>query len=152
MTITGKGWTQESYIVNEYPSDQDQTTTDHNNEEEKDTVFASSLLVKELSSPASARDILKLQINEVLQCLDTLKSKIVIQRATEVLNDSVNELRLELGRSSIPKWNIDNCRTVNMNVEENLSTKVEVMPRRTVEQLSGTKIKLISIFVSSVNL
>jgi hypothetical protein len=114
--------TQESYIVDKYPSDQDQDTSNHNNGK-KDIVFASSLLVKELSSQASARDILKPQINEVLQCLDTLTSKPGIQRATKVLNDSANELRLELGRSSIPKWNIDNCRTVNMNVEETLSKK-----------------------------
>ena len=121
-TITGEGLTQESYIINGYPSDQDQDTVDQNNEEEE-TVFASSLLVEELSSQASARDILKPQINEVLQCLDTLKSKRSIQKATEVLNKLANELRLELGRSSVPKRNIDNCRTVNMNVEENLSKK-----------------------------
>ena len=121
-TITGEGLTQESYIVNEYPSDQDQDTSDHNDGEE-DNAFASSLLVEELSSQASARDILKPQINEVLQCLDTLKSKSSIQRATEVLNVLANELRLELGRSSIPKRNIDDCRTVNINVEENLSKK-----------------------------
>jgi hypothetical protein len=57
-TITGEGLTQDSSIVNEYSSDQDQDTSDHNNGEE-DTVFASSLLVEELSSQASARDILK---------------------------------------------------------------------------------------------
>jgi hypothetical protein len=111
---------QESYIVKEYPSDQDQDTSDDNNGEE-DNAFANSLLVEELSLQASARDILKPQINEVLQCLDTLKSKSSIQRATEVLNVLANELRLELGRSSIPKRNIDNCRKVNINVEENLS-------------------------------
>ncbi len=119
-TITGEGLTQESYIVKEYPSDQDQDTSDDNNGEE-DNAFANSLLVEELSLQASARDILKPQINEVLQCLDTLKSKSSIQRATEVLNVLANELRLELGRSSIPKRNIDNCRKVNINVEENLS-------------------------------
>jgi hypothetical protein len=90
--------------------------------------------VEELASQASARDILKPQINEVLQCLDSLKSKRSIQKATEVLNNLANELRLELGRSSVPKRNIDNCQTVNMNVEENLS-KVEVMHQRTVERL-----------------
>jgi hypothetical protein len=121
-TIICEGLTQESYIVKEYPSDQDQDTSDDNNGE-KDNVFASSLLVEELSSQASARDILKPQINEVLQFLDTLKSKISIQRTTKVLNDLTNELRLELGRLSILKWNIANCHTVNMNVEENLSKK-----------------------------
>jgi hypothetical protein len=103
--------------------DQDQDTSDDNNGEE-DNAFASSLLVEKLSSQASARDILKPQINEVLQCLDTLKSKSsIIQRATEVLNVLANELRLELGRSSILERNIDDCRTVNINVEENLSKK-----------------------------
>jgi hypothetical protein len=121
-TITGEGLTQESYIVKEYPSDQDQDTSEDNNGEE-DNAFASSLLVEELSSQASARDILKPQINEVLQCLDTLKSKSSIQRATEALSVLANELRLELGRSSMPKRNIDDCRTVNINVEENLSKK-----------------------------
>ncbi len=114
-TITGEGLTQESYIINGYPSDQDQDTVDQNNEEEE-TVFASSLLVEELSSQASARDILKPQINEVLQCLDTLKSKRSIEKATEVLNKLANEYRLELVSSSVPKRNIDNCRTVNMHV------------------------------------
>jgi hypothetical protein len=52
MTITGEGLTQESYIPNEYPSDQDQDIVDQNNEEEE-TVFASSLLVEELLSQAS---------------------------------------------------------------------------------------------------
>jgi hypothetical protein len=47
--ITGEGLTQESYIVNEYPPDQDQGTSDQNNGEE-DTVFVSSLLVEALSS------------------------------------------------------------------------------------------------------
>jgi hypothetical protein len=119
-TITGEGLTQESYIVNDYPSDQDQDSSYERNEEEG-TVFESSLLVEELSSQASAQDILKPQINEVLQCLDTLKLKSSIQRATEVLNDLVNELHLELGRSS--KRNIDNCGTVNLNMEKNLSKK-----------------------------
>ena len=114
--------TQESYIGNEYPSEQDKDTVDQNNEE-GETVFASSLLVEELSSQASAQDILKPHINEVLQCLDTLKSKRSIQKATEVLNKLANEWRLELGRSSVPKPNIDNCQTVNMNVEENLCKK-----------------------------
>jgi hypothetical protein len=100
--ITGEGLTQESYIVNEYPSEQDKDTVDQNNEE-GETVFASSLLVEELSSQASAQDILKPHINEVLQCLDTLKSKRSIQKGTEVLNNLANEFRLELGRSSVPK-------------------------------------------------
>jgi hypothetical protein len=54
-TITGEGLTQESYIVDKYPSDQDQDNG------EGDTVFASSQLVKDLSSEAmaSAQDILK---------------------------------------------------------------------------------------------
>jgi hypothetical protein len=56
------------------------------------------LNVDDLSLPemASARDILKPQINEILQCLDTLKSKTSIDKATKVLNDLANELRLEL--------------------------------------------------------
>ena len=127
MTITGEGLTQESYIVNKYPSDQDQDNGDQNNEEEE-TVFASSLLVKELSSQASAQDILRPQINEILQCLDTLKLKSSIQRATEVLNDLANELRLELGRSSVSKRNKDNCWIVNINVEETLLKKGGLVP------------------------
>jgi hypothetical protein len=66
--------TQESNIVNEYPWDQDQDTRDQENGEDN-TLFASILLVEELSAQAmaSARDILKPQINEDLKCLDTLK-------------------------------------------------------------------------------
>ncbi len=66
---------------------------------------------------------MKPQINKVLQCLDTLKSKASIKKATKLLNDFANELRLELEKGSGTKRNIDNCCTVNMNVEENVSRK-----------------------------
>ena len=118
-TITAKGMTQESYLVNKNDSNHDEidVTTDN--------LFASSLLEDD-SSPfemALARDILKPQINKVLQCLDTLKSKASIEKATKLLNEFANELQLELGKTSGIKRNIDNFCTVNMNVEENLSRK-----------------------------
>jgi hypothetical protein len=118
-TITKEGLTQESFIL-------DKSSLDHDkNDEEEDNIFASSLLVNDLSSiaMASARDILKPQINEVLQCLHTLKSKSRIKQATKLLNGFADELCLELGRSSGPKRNIENCLTVNMKVEESLSKK-----------------------------
>jgi hypothetical protein len=68
--------------------------------------------------------------------LDALKSKSSIQRTTEVLNDLANELRLELGRLAVPKWNIDNCQTVNMNL-----VKVGVIPQRSVEHYHNNKNK-----------
>jgi hypothetical protein len=115
-TSAEEGLTQESYIIQKDSLDHD---------EEEDNLFANSLLVEDSSSiaMASARDILKPQINEVMQCLDTLKSQSWIEQASKLLNDFANELRLELGGSSGPKWNIEYCLTVNMNVEENLSKK-----------------------------
>jgi hypothetical protein len=79
---------------------------------------------------ASTRDILKPQINEVLQCLDTLKSKTSIKKATKLLDNLANELRLEFGKLPGSKRNIDLCRTVNINVEKSPG-KVERMPQRT---------------------
>ncbi len=92
---------------------------------EEDNLFASSLLVDDSTTNEMAltSDILKPQINEVLQCLDALKFKSRFKQATKLLNDFANELRLELGGSSRPKRSIENCLTVNMNVEENLSKK-----------------------------
>jgi hypothetical protein len=100
-------------------------TDDEEDNEADDNLFANSFLEDDASSlaMASARDILKPQINEVLQCLDTLKSDISIQKATKLLNDLANQLRLELGKSSGSKRNIDQCRTVNINVEENAARK-----------------------------
>jgi hypothetical protein len=96
----------------------------HFDDNDEDNIFARSLMVDDSSSlaMASAQDILKPQINEVLQCLDTLKSKTRIQRATKLLNNLANELHLELRTSGV-KCNIDSCRKVNMNVEENTSRK-----------------------------
>jgi hypothetical protein len=45
---------------------------------------------------ASARGILKQQLNEVLQSLDVLKTKLSKELTTKVLNDLANQLRLEL--------------------------------------------------------
>jgi hypothetical protein len=70
-----------------------------------------------------ARDIFKPQLNEVLQCVDALKSEASIQMATKVLNDLANQLCLELGDTSAPKRNIENSLTVNINVEENMLKK-----------------------------
>jgi hypothetical protein len=71
----------------------------------------------------SARDILKPHVNEVLQCLDTLKSQENMEKATKLLNDFANESRLELAMLSGPKQSIKNCRAVKINVKENLSRK-----------------------------
>jgi hypothetical protein len=120
--ITAEGLTQESYLV------QDNSSVEGGFEGEDDlpddNLFARSLFADD-SVPllGSARDILKPQINEVLQCLDTLKSESSIQKATKLLDDLANELRLEIGKSSGAKRNIDSCRTVNMNVEENATRK-----------------------------
>jgi hypothetical protein len=130
-TITKEGLTQESYIVGTLlrttTITKEGLTQESHEDEEEENLFASSLLVKDLSSIAMvwAQDIPKPkpQINEVLQCLDTLKSQSRIKQARKLLNASRNELRLELGRSSRPKWNIENCLRVNLKVEENLSKK-----------------------------
>jgi hypothetical protein len=119
--ITTEGLTQESYLLHNNSSEDDADS------DEDDNPFASSLFadVDDSSSlaMASARDILKPHINEVLQCLDIIKSKGSIEKATKLLNNLANQLRLELGKSSGAKRNIDSCRTVNMNVEENISRK-----------------------------
>jgi hypothetical protein len=126
---TGEGLTQESYIHHDneeidvlFDEDDDHDLLAISNDQEN--LFAKSLLLDDFSGLAmpSARDLLKPQINEVLQCLDILKSKSSIEQATTVLNDLANQLRLELG-STGRKRNIENCRTVNMNVEENMSRK-----------------------------
>jgi hypothetical protein len=128
---TSEGLTQESYIPCNFPGEHssDDQDKDHSeedeNDEEEENLFASSLLLDDRSSHdamTSARDVLKPHINEVLKCLDTLKSKESFEKATKVLNDLANELRLELGTSG-RKRNIENCRTVNVNVEENVSRK-----------------------------
>jgi len=131
--ITAEGLTQESYLIQENSKEDKMDNVDNgidsDNIDDDENLFADSLVVNNLSSlvMTSARDVLKPQINEVLQCLDTLKTKTSIQKATKLLNQLANELRLELGRSvskrSGLKRNIDNCRTVNINVEENTSRK-----------------------------
>jgi hypothetical protein len=127
---TGEGLTQESYIVNDneeeaFFEEDDVLVNDiFGNSNDEDNPFANSLLLDDstiLPQP-TARDILKPQINEVLQCLDILKSQKSIEQATTVLNSLANELRLQLGTSG-RKRNIENCKTVNMNVEENTSRK-----------------------------
>ena len=120
--------TQESFLIHDHSSVDEADDLDGGilfDDDDEDNIFARSLMVDDSSSlaTASARDILKPQINEVLQCLDTLKSKSSIQKATRLLNAFANELRLELGMVSGKKRNIDNCRTVNMNVEENGARK-----------------------------
>jgi hypothetical protein len=119
-SIYDEGLTQESYVVG--VDDQD-STDDLSDDEAGDNIFADSLLVDDHQEMSEARDILKPQINEVLQCLDTLKTKKSIEKATNVLNQLANELRLELGSLSGKKRNIDHCRVVNINVEENVSRK-----------------------------
>jgi hypothetical protein len=121
-TIVKEGLTQESYQAdNNNSSDQD----DDDDDATEDNLFASSLLLDDSSTIAIAlaRDILKPQTHEVLQCLDTLKSKFSIEMASKALNNWANELRLQLANSSGPKRNIENCLTVNMNVKENQSKK-----------------------------
>jgi hypothetical protein len=121
--MQSEGLTQESYIVGPHSSSNEEDMDDE--EEDNNNLFASSLLVEDMSSSAmaSARDILKPHINEVLQCLDTLKSQESMEKAIKLLNDFANELRLELATLSGPKRNIENSRTVNMNVKENSSRK-----------------------------
>jgi hypothetical protein len=120
--------TQESYIVGTLlrtTITEEGLTQESHDDEEEENLFTSSLLVEDLSSIAMtwAQDILKPQINEVLQYLDTLKSQSRIEQAHKLLNDFANELCSELGGSTRPKRNIENCCTVNLNVEENLSKK-----------------------------
>jgi hypothetical protein len=121
-TIIEEGMMQESYILGDNASDKEEDSEEEDNDfpsNQEDSLFASSLLLDGLSSNvmSSARDILKPQLNEVLQCLDALKSEASIQMATKVLNDLGNQLRLELGGTSAPKQNIENCLTVNINVK-----------------------------------
>jgi hypothetical protein len=127
-TITEEGFTQESYIIGTLlrtTITEEELTQESHDDEEEDNLFASSLLVEDSSSIAMAwaRDILKPQINKVLQCLDTPKSQSRIEQARKLLHNCANELHLELGRLSRPKRNIENCLTVNLNIKENLSKK-----------------------------
>jgi hypothetical protein len=125
-----EGLTQESYIVQAGSSGEDSNyeialDEDHKDDSEVEgNVFANSLLVDNLSTihTTSARDILKPHINEVLQCLDTLKTQASMDKVTKFLNDCANEMRLEIGTAG-RKRNIENCLTVNINVEENLAKK-----------------------------
>jgi hypothetical protein len=122
--ITDEGFTQESYIVcHDSLEDDEEKDNIFASSDNEENPFANSLVLDDLFplAMASARDILKPQMNEVLQCLDVLKSQKSIEKATTVLNNLVNDLRLELG--SARKRNIENCLTVNMNVEENVSRK-----------------------------
>ena len=123
---------QESYIVQEESSGDDSKNDialdkDHKKDdsEVEGNVFANSLLVDNLSTiqTTSARDILKPHMNEVLQCLDTLKTQASMDEIIKLLNDAVNKMRLEIGTTG-RKRNIENCLTVNINVEENLSRKI----------------------------
>jgi hypothetical protein len=121
--IECEGLTQESYTVFNENKDVEQEDS-----REAQNLFARSLVVDDLSAPpmpALARDNLKPHINEVLQCLDYLNSKESINKARKVLNDLANELRLELATSSRPgtKRNMENCQTVNINVEEDSGKK-----------------------------
>jgi hypothetical protein len=132
--ITGEGFTQESYIVCHDSLEDDKDNREEDNifasSDNEENPFANSLVLDELFPLAmvSARDILKPQINEVLQCLDVLKSQKSIEKATTLLNNLVNDLRLELG--SARKRNTENCLTVNMNVEENVSRKARSFASR----------------------
>jgi hypothetical protein len=130
--IPSEGLTQESYVVEEEGSDEGNNDFTHNLEDDTDpgnNVCASSLLLDDdlvMPDMTSARDILKPQMNEVLQCLDTLKSQSSIHLASKVLNNLANQLGLDLGTTSGSKRkrNIENCWTVsNINVEENVSKK-----------------------------
>jgi hypothetical protein len=126
--IAAEGLTQESYLLQENSSEDGVDDADndvHVDDDEGGPLFARSLLVDDWATTetASARDILKPQINEVLQCLDTLRSEASILKATKILDDLANELSSEIGKSLGAKRNIDNCRTVNMKVEENTSKK-----------------------------
>jgi hypothetical protein len=120
------GLTQESFILKDPSADSD----DDNNVndawvDEDENLFESSLVVGGTSSfcTSSARDVLKPQINEVLDCLDILNTKISIEKATKLLNDLTNELRLEIAKNPRKGGNIVNCSTVNLNVEENVTKK-----------------------------
>jgi hypothetical protein len=129
--ITDEGFTQESYIVcHDSLEDDEEKDNIFASSDNEENPFANSLVLDDLFplAMASARDILKPQMNEVLQCLDVLKSQKSIEKATTVLNNLVNDLRLELG--SARKRNIENCLTVNMNVEENVSRKARSFASR----------------------
>jgi hypothetical protein len=103
--ITRKGFTEEDDVI----------FVSSNN---KENPFANSLVLDDLSplAMASARNILKSQTNEVLKCLEILKSQESIEKATTALNNLANELRLDLG-STGRKRNLENCLAVNMNVD-----------------------------------
>ena len=91
-----------------------------------DNLFENSLLHDDLPSfdaMASARDSLKPHMSQVLECLDALKSEESIEEARKVLNDLANKSRLDLATSSGRKRNTDNCRTVSVSVEEDLSKR-----------------------------
>jgi hypothetical protein len=67
-TIIKEGMTQESYILDNNPLDKEEGSKDKNSNfpsNEEDTLFASSLLLNDLSSNLmfSSRDILKPQLN-----------------------------------------------------------------------------------------
>jgi hypothetical protein len=103
--ITRQGFTEEEDVI--FASSND-----------KENPFANSLVFDDLSplAMASARNILKSQTNEVLQCLEILKSQESIEKATTALNNLANELRLDLG-STGRKRTLENCLAVNMNVD-----------------------------------
>jgi hypothetical protein len=64
-----------------------------------------------------ACDIFKAQMNALFQCLDSLKLSAMNKKVANVLNDLVNCTRVELASLTSRKCNIDNCQTVNVNVE-----------------------------------
>jgi hypothetical protein len=143
--IIVEGLTQESFIPHTCPSGTVHEHEQHGNGFE-DTYFSGdenepeepsnapvSVFVESLRSDILqlhndlARDIFKAQMNELFQCLDSLKSSAMNEKVANVLDDLVNRTRLELASLTSRKRNIDNVLTVNVNVEASNKGKKRVL-------------------------
>ena len=90
-------------------------------------IFQESIELHRGPRSASPRSYLKPQIDEMLQCLERLKSEEMTEKASTMLDSFVNEMRLDLAASTSGwKRNIDECRTVNINVEERMDQTARI--------------------------
>jgi hypothetical protein len=110
------GLTQESFI-----SELDIAFDQELNEDEDDT-FNNCLDSDDNEIPTdyvNPRDLLKPQLNDLFQLMETLKSPEWNEKSVVLLDDFVKEMRLAI--SYTRKRNIESCLTVNANVEERSS-------------------------------